>query len=63
MQILNTKLKRLKEDLKVWNKTEFGNVHYLVNTVVTHPDTIQLSININGCIDDHVHQEKLVEIS
>lgn len=62
MQILSQKLKRLKEELKVWNKNIFGDIHKQVKKSVDKLDQIQYSINIAGGTDDLLNQEKLAKI-
>ena len=56
MQILSQKLKRLKEELKVWNKNIFGDIHKQVKKSVDKLDHIQHSINIVGGTDDLLNQ-------
>ncbi|PNX69950.1 hypothetical protein L195_g057000, partial [Trifolium pratense] len=58
MYILNTKLKRLKEKLKVWNKESFGNIHDHVKVAENQLHDIQLQIQSNGHSDHMMQLEK-----
>ena len=62
MQILSQKLKRLKDELKVWNKNIFGDIHNQVKATFAKVDDIQQLINISGYSDELMHQEKLAKI-
>jgi hypothetical protein len=58
MYILNTKLKRLKEELKVWNRETFGNIHDYVRVAELHLHDIQQQIHTNGHSDHLMNLEK-----
>jgi hypothetical protein len=51
MFILSRKLKLLKEQLKVWNKDVFGNVHIFVRDAEERLVNIQNQIQMNGSND------------
>ncbi|PNX83757.1 ribonuclease H, partial [Trifolium pratense] len=48
MYILNTKLKRLKDRLRIWNKDVFGNVHAYVKDAEMKLQDIQAQIQNTG---------------
>jgi len=58
MFILNQKLKTLKQNLKIWNKTAFGNVNTLVKEAEQNLVSIQADIDINGVSDSLLDQTK-----
>jgi len=58
MYVLNKKLKILKNTLKDWNKTTFGNVHALVESAENKVAEIQHNIQQNGHFDELLNQEK-----
>jgi hypothetical protein len=58
MYILNTKLKRLKDKLKIWNKEIFGNVHEYVKDAEQKLQVIQAQIQNDGITDDLMDLEK-----
>ncbi|GAU32780.1 hypothetical protein TSUD_152280 [Trifolium subterraneum] len=58
MFVLNSKLKRLKTKLKIWNKEIFGNVHTYVSTAEAHLKHIQLQIQHFGHNDQLMKLEK-----
>ncbi|GAU35456.1 hypothetical protein TSUD_364120 [Trifolium subterraneum] len=58
MYILSTKLKRLKDKLKVWNKEIFGNVHDGVKEAEQQLQNIQQQIHDFGHSDHLLHLEK-----
>lgn len=62
MQILSQKLKILKSELKIWNKTIFGDIHNQVATSIAKLDDIQKIINIHGCTDSLMKQVKLAKV-
>ncbi|MCH82389.1 RNA-directed DNA polymerase (Reverse transcriptase), partial [Trifolium medium] len=59
MFILNKKLKLVKEKLKTWNKTSFGNVHDLVNSTEQMLQHIQDQIQIFGPSNELLAEEKI----
>jgi hypothetical protein len=59
MFILSQKLKILKEKLKVWNKTCFGNVHENVNSAELKLQQIQQQIQDSGHTDALLNEEKI----
>jgi hypothetical protein len=52
MYILCKKLKLVKENLKIWNKSSFGNVHELVQAAENHLNHIHDHLNHNGPSDE-----------
>lgn len=58
MYILSTKLKRLKEKLKDWNKEIFGNIHQQVVAAVKRLHDIQEEIHESGFKDQLSNLEK-----
>jgi hypothetical protein len=63
MYVLNTKLKRLKDKLKIWNKEIFGNVHSQVIDVEKNLQCIQSQIQIDGHTDYLLNLEKSAQYS
>ncbi|KAI5444993.1 hypothetical protein KIW84_013317 [Lathyrus oleraceus] len=63
MFILDTKLKRLKEKLKIWNKDIFGNVHEQVMKAEKQLKESQDEIHISGFNDHSSNLEKKAQIS
>jgi hypothetical protein len=63
MFVLGQKLKILKEQLKTWNKVNFGNITANVNAATARVDEIQMMIDINGASDALLDQEKLAQIN
>ncbi|KAK2429733.1 hypothetical protein QL285_028147 [Trifolium repens] len=59
MYILTQKLKILKDRLRVWNKSCFGNVHANVTAAEDKLHQIQLQIQQNGHTDALLFEEKL----
>jgi hypothetical protein len=62
MFVLNSKLKRLKTKLKIWNKESFGNVHSGVKDAESHLHSIQLLIQTNGHSDSLMMLEKKAQM-
>jgi len=62
MQILSQKLKMLKDELKVWNKIVFGDIHNQVQLAVSKLDDIQQLLHIYGHNDDLSQQKKNAKI-
>lgn len=58
MLVLSKKLQILKSNLKMWNKTVFGNVHQLVSQAESNLQNIQNQIQTNGHTDTLIQQEK-----
>jgi len=58
MYVLSKKLQLLKANLKVWNKSVFGNVHQLVKEAENKLHDVQQKINIEGYNDTLMQQEK-----
>lgn len=58
MYILSTKLKNLKNKLKVWNIQVFGNVHSLVTEAESKLLDIQNQIQLIGHYDLLMIEEK-----
>jgi len=58
MFILSSKLIRLKDKLKVWNKEVFGNIHNLVSEAEKDLCNIQSQIHITGHSDHLMMQER-----
>jgi hypothetical protein len=63
MFVLGQKLKTLKEQLKTWNKVNFGNINANVKAATDRVDEIQMMIDINGASDALLDQEKLAQIN
>jgi hypothetical protein len=63
MYVLNTKLKRLKDKLKIWNKEIFGNVHSQVIDAEKNLQCIQSQIQIDGHTDNLLNLEKSAQCS
>jgi hypothetical protein len=51
MYVLSEKLKRLKVELKTWNKNVFGNIHEIVKLARSKVDSIQVLLDTNGPTD------------
>ncbi|KAK2374968.1 hypothetical protein QL285_075894 [Trifolium repens] len=62
MFILSSKLKLLKNALKIWNKDIFGDVHIFVSNSEENLRVIQDQIQINGPTDSLRNAEKLAQI-
>jgi len=58
MFVQNKKLKILKNNLKVWNKENFGNVHLMVKNVEQKVSHIQSKIQQEGHSDTLMSQER-----
>ncbi|XP_019435469.1 PREDICTED: uncharacterized protein LOC109341956 [Lupinus angustifolius] len=58
MYVLSQKLKALKEDLKVWNKNVFGNIHLRVQASKSNVEFIQSCIQEHEPINDLLEQEE-----
>ncbi|WJX32857.1 hypothetical protein P8452_21136 [Trifolium repens] len=63
MFVLCKKLKILKEKLKEWNKSTFGDIHNNVKVSEQNLQNIQHQIDLNGHNDSLMQQEKLAHIS
>ncbi|XP_058784766.1 uncharacterized protein LOC131659617 [Vicia villosa] len=63
MFILSTKLKRLKEKLKIWNKEIFGNVHEQVVVAEKRLQEIQEEIHDTGFNDQLRNLERKSQIN
>jgi len=63
MHILKSKLKNLKNKLKVWNKQVFGNVHSFVIEAEQNLSNIQNQIHTTGHTDELLNQERMVHIT
>jgi hypothetical protein len=61
MYILNTKLKRLKDKLRTWNKEVFGNVHAYVNDADMQLQEIQSQLQTEGYTDNLRTLEKTAQ--
>lgn len=62
MYILNHKLKNLKQNLKICNKTTFGNVHNIVKEAEQNLASIQADIDTLGPTDTLLDQHKAAQI-
>jgi hypothetical protein len=62
MYVLSEKLKRLKVELKTWNKNVFGNIHEIVKLARSKVDSIQVLLDTNGPTDLVLEQEKLAQV-
>lgn len=62
MFILSSKIKLLKEKLKVWNIDVFGNVHNFVKDVEIKLQAIQDQLQANGFREDRSSLEKKAHI-
>ncbi|MCI07075.1 RNA-directed DNA polymerase (Reverse transcriptase), partial [Trifolium medium] len=62
MFVLNQKLKKLKETLKLWNKEVFGNIHSNVKLATAKVDSIQHDIDSLGPSDSLFEQEKIARL-
>jgi hypothetical protein len=62
MFILCSKLKRLKEHLRVWNSQVFGNVHSFVKDAEENLSSIQSQIHSNGYTDMLGDLEKSAQV-
>lgn len=58
MHILSQELKLLKEELKIWNKNAFLNVHYQVCQATSTLDNIQQRIIGHGPYNNLMKLEK-----
>lgn len=58
MFVLNKKLKLLKEQLKIWNKEIFGNVHDMVQIAEDKVAEIQTKIQSLDYNEELMNQEK-----
>lgn len=58
MFVLSKKLKFLKNNLKIWNKETFDNVHHLVSDVEDKLNMVQAKIQSNGYSDNLRSVEK-----
>jgi len=58
MFVLSSKLKTLKDTLKVWNKNCFGNVHNFVKQAEQDLQTVQELIQVSGHSDELLDEEK-----
>ncbi|CAL5198314.1 unnamed protein product [Lathyrus oleraceus] len=63
MYVLASNLKVLKDNLRVWNKNCFGNVHDKVKLVEQELAKIQEKIDIEGHLDSLAQHEKLAQAS
>ncbi|GAU50480.1 hypothetical protein TSUD_409650 [Trifolium subterraneum] len=61
MFILSTKLKRLKEKLRRWNKDIFGNVHSYVNEAEQDLSNIQAQLQTSGHTDSLRSLERIAQ--
>jgi hypothetical protein len=61
MFILSTKLKMLKEKLKIWNRETFGNVHDYVKQAESDLADIQNQIQLGGHTDTLCDLEKTAQ--
>jgi hypothetical protein len=61
MYVLNTKLKRLKDKLRIWNKEVFGNVHDYVTDAERNLQEIQAQIQNGGNTDNLMELEKIAQ--
>lgn len=52
MFVLSKKLKFLKNNLKIWNKETFGNVHHLVSDAEDELNLVQAKIRYDGYSDN-----------
>ncbi|CAJ2645220.1 unnamed protein product [Trifolium pratense] len=62
MQILCKKLKILKDELKIWNKNDFGNIQNQVSNAVNKLNEIQQKIHDDGYTDCLMSQENLAKV-
>jgi len=62
MFILSTKLKNLKNELKIWNKQVFGNIHSQVSDAEANLANIQSLIQTSGHTDQLQNQENLAHL-
>lgn len=60
--VLNHKLKLVKEELKIWNKQTFGNVHSIVKDATLKINNIQLEIDKHGSSDILLEEESTAKI-
>lgn len=58
MYVLSSKLKNLKEKLKIWNKDVFGNIHNAVTEAENMLHEVQDQIKIQGHNDCLMQEEK-----
>jgi hypothetical protein len=63
MYILNQKLKHLKNALKLWNKTTFGDIHSQVKIATNNVNLIQDEIDSLGITDELLEQEKNAQLN
>jgi hypothetical protein len=63
MYVLSEKLKRLKNDLKAWNKNVFGNIHENVKLSRLKVDEIQALLDSNGPSDALLDQQKVAQVN
>ena len=63
MFVLSQKLKILKQKLKIWNKTIFGNVHNLVKEADKKLSIVQSNIDLLGISDSLMEEHKATQIA
>ncbi|MCH90684.1 RNA-directed DNA polymerase (Reverse transcriptase) [Trifolium medium] len=63
MYVISEKLKILKNNLKIWNKNVFGNIHETVKLSRIKVDEIQALLDSNGPSDALLDQEKLAQVN
>ncbi|XP_019431829.1 PREDICTED: uncharacterized protein LOC109338932 [Lupinus angustifolius] len=61
MMILSKKLKLLKKDLRIWNKSSFGNIHHAVSIALQSLESIQNEVNLDCDNEDLLAQENLAQ--
>lgn len=60
---IEPKLKLLKYELKIWNKTIFGDINNQVSASAAKLHAIELAISNNGCTEALSQQEWLPKLS
>ncbi|KAM1944720.1 hypothetical protein ACFX15_012919 [Malus domestica] len=56
--VLSAKLRKLKQNLKTWNRSCFGNIHVNVDSAMSDLDLIQNEIDTLGPTDDRLSKEE-----
>lgn len=62
MFVLARKLKLLKAELKVWNKTVFGDVNQKVELAQTDLDSFQHQLDLTGYTDTLIASEEKAQM-
>lgn len=58
MFVLSAKLGNLKQNMKTWNRSHFGNIHVNVDSAMSDLDLIQNEIDTLGPTEDRLSKEE-----